>query len=48
MVEENEMLKQKLKYLEEARPMGGAVSVSSLQNEKGRVEAEFNSYKTLI
>jgi hypothetical protein len=38
VIDENAQLKRKLKQLEEARQMGGAVSVNSLQNDKSRVD----------
>jgi len=47
VVEENAQLKKKLQQLEQARAMGGAVSLNSLHVEKKKVEQDFQSYQVI-
>lgn len=47
VVEENQALKKKLQQLEQAKTMGGAVSLNGLQVEKKKVESDFQSYQTI-
>ncbi|CDW86326.1 UNKNOWN [Stylonychia lemnae] len=46
-VEENAQLKKKLQQLEQAKVLGGAVSLNNLHVEKKKIEQDFQSYQNI-